>query len=125
MRWRFPSKLKSDQRQRSRIFLRTATFRCHDLEVNKISANIYAGRLQGDARLRRGPIPRLEVRQTLSGMSIRPLLVDLFSFGQLDGKGSGRVTVAAQGQSFVDLRNSLGGDVQMSLNHGNKEGVRV
>jgi len=95
----------------------------HDLEVNKISANIYAGRLQGDARLRRGPIPRLEVRQTLSGMSIRPLLVDLFSFGQLDGKGSGRVTVAAQGQSFVDLRNSLGGDVQMSLNHGALSGI--
>jgi AsmA protein len=95
----------------------------HELEVNQISANIYAGRLQGDARLKRTTIPRLEVRQTLTGMSIRPLLMDLFSFGQLDGKGSGQVAVTAQGQSFVDLRNSLSGDVQMSLNHGALSGI--
>lgn len=95
----------------------------HELEVNQISANIYAGRLQGSARLKRGPIPRLEVKQTLTGMSIRPLLVDLFSFAQLDGKGSGQVAVAAQGQTFVDLRNSLSGDVQMSLNRGALSGI--
>lgn len=95
-----------------------------ELEVNRISANIYAGRLQGAARLKRNAqSARLEVRQTLGGMSIRPLLVDLFSFGQLDGKGSGQVSVTAQGQSFVDLRNSLSGDVQMSLNQGALSGI--
>lgn len=93
------------------------------IQVNHISANIYSGRLQGNARLKRGPVPRLDVRQTLSGMNIRPLLVDLFSFGQLNGKGSGQVSVSAQGQSFVDLRNSLSGDVQMSLNQGALSGI--
>jgi AsmA protein len=94
-----------------------------ELELNRISANIYSGHLQGDARLRRGPVPRLEVKQTLSGMSIRPLLMDLFNFGQLNGKGNGQVAVSAQGQSFVDLRNSLSGNVQMSLNHGALSGI--
>ena len=95
-----------------------------ELEVNDISANIYAGQLKGDAQLKRNPQgARLSVRQTLAGMNIRPLLVDLFSFGQLDGKGSGQVSVAAQGQSFVDLRNSLSGDVQMSLNQGALSGI--
>jgi AsmA protein len=94
-----------------------------ELELNRISASIYSGHLQGDARLKRGPVPRLEVKQTLSGMSIRPLLVDLFNFGQLNGKGSGQVAISAQGQSFVDLRNSLSGDVQMSLNQGALSGI--
>jgi AsmA protein len=95
-----------------------------ELEVNHISANIYAGRLQGDARLKRNrQSAHLEVHQTLAGMSIRPLLVDLFSFGQLNGKGSGQVSVTAQGQSFVDLRNSLSGDVKMSLNQGALSGI--
>jgi len=94
-----------------------------NLEVNQISANIYSGRLQGDARLLRSETPHLEVNQTLSGMNIRPLLIDLFNFGQLDGKGNGKVSVTAQGQSFADLRNSLSGDVQMSLNQGALTGI--
>ncbi|BEV73597.1 MULTISPECIES: AsmA family protein [unclassified Paludibacterium] len=94
-----------------------------EMELTQISANIYAGRLQGDARLKRGPVNRYEVRQTLRGMNIRPLLVDLFSFGQLDGKGNGQVALSAQGDSFVDLRNNLSGDVQMSLNQGALTGI--
>jgi AsmA protein len=49
--------------------------------------------------------------------------MDLFSFGQLDGSGNGQVSVTAVGQSFVDLRNSLSGDVQMSLNQGALTGI--
>ncbi|MBV8048649.1 MAG: AsmA family protein [Paludibacterium sp.] len=94
-----------------------------EMELNQISANIYTGRLQGDASLKRGPVNRYEVRQTLRGMSIRPLLVDLFNFGQLDGKGNGQVALTAHGDSFVDLRNSLGGEVQMSLNQGALTGI--
>ncbi|TDR81610.1 AsmA family protein [Paludibacterium purpuratum] len=94
-----------------------------EMELNHISANIYSGQLQGDASLKRGQTNRYEVRQTLRGMNIRPLLVDLFNFGQLDGKGNGQVMLAAQGDSFVDLRNSLSGNVQMSLNQGALTGI--
>jgi len=95
----------------------------HELELNQIAANIYAGRLAGNVRLKRDAIPHLEVHQTLTGMNIRPLLMDLFSFGQLDGKGNGLVALSAQGRSFADLRNSLSGDVQMSLNQGALSGI--
>jgi AsmA protein len=94
-----------------------------ELELNQISANIYSGHLQGNARLRRDNMAHLEMHQTLSGMNIRPLLMDLFSFAQLDGSGSGQVSVTAQGQSFIDLRNSLSGNVQMSLNQGALSGI--
>ena len=93
------------------------------LDLSQMSANIYNGHLQGNIRLERGQVPQLKVQQTLKGMSIRPLLNDLFSFSQLDGNGSGNISVTAQGQSFVDLRNSLTGTVQMRLDQGALSGI--
>lgn len=94
-----------------------------ELDLDAMSANIYSGRLQGMIRLRRGEKAHLEVKQTLKGMNIRPLLVDLLNFSRLDGKGNGQVAVTAEGKSYADLRNTLSGDVQMSLNNGALTGI--
>ncbi|WP_246542682.1 AsmA family protein [Paludibacterium yongneupense] len=94
-----------------------------ELDLDPMSANIYSGRLQGMIRLRRGEKAHIEVKQTLRGMNIRPLLLDLLSFSRLDGKGNGQVAVTAEGKSFADLRNTLSGDVQMSLNNGALTGI--
>lgn len=64
-------------------------------ELDQMSADIYDGRLQGDASLSRRDVPHLQVKQTLQGMKIRPLLVDLFNFNRLDGKGNGRIDINA------------------------------
>lgn len=93
------------------------------LDVNQLSATIYEGRLEGTARLLREDTPRLEVNQTLTGMNIQPLLVDLFNFTRLEGKGNGRINLQAEGPRFIDLRDSLTGNVAMSLNRGALTGI--
>ncbi|OHX13295.1 AsmA family protein [Chromobacterium sphagni] len=93
------------------------------LELDQMSADIYDGRLQGDATLSRRDVPHLAVKQTLQGMKIRPLLVDLFNFGRLDGKGNGKIDISADGKSFAELRNTLNGDAAFSLNNGALTGI--
>ncbi|KIA80081.1 cell envelope biogenesis protein AsmA [Chromobacterium piscinae] len=92
-------------------------------ELDQMSADIYDGRLQGDASLSRRNVPHLAVKQTLQGMKIRPLLVDLFNFGRLDGKGNGQIDISADGKSFAELRNTLSGDAAFSLNNGALTGI--
>ncbi|AXE28704.1 AsmA family protein [Chromobacterium phragmitis] len=92
-------------------------------ELDQMSADIYDGRLQGDASLSRRDVPHLQVKQTLQGMKIRPLLVDLFSFSRLDGKGNGKIDINADGKSFAELRSTLSGDASFSLNNGALTGI--
>ncbi|MCD0494167.1 AsmA family protein [Chromobacterium violaceum] len=92
-------------------------------ELDQMSADIYDGRLQGDASLSRRDVPHLQVKQTLQGMKIRPLLVDLFNFNRLDGKGNGRIDINADGKSFAELRSTLSGDASFSLNNGALTGI--
>ncbi len=94
-----------------------------ELELDQMSADIYEGRLQGDILLARRDTPHLEVKQTLKDMNIQPLLVDLLSFNRLEGKGNGKVDISADGKSFLDLRNTLTGDVETSLNKGALTGI--
>ncbi|RXZ45631.1 AsmA family protein [Crenobacter cavernae] len=94
-----------------------------ELAVNELSANIYEGQLTGSASLVRGSPHRLDVNQTLKGMSIRPLLTDLFNFPRLDGHGDGRIKVRAQGSNFAAFKDTLSGDVEMSLNQGALTGI--
>ncbi|AVG18158.1 AsmA family protein [Chromobacterium vaccinii] len=93
------------------------------LELDQMSADIYDGRLQGDASLSRRDVPHLQVKQTLQGMKIRPLLADLFNFNRLDGKGNGKIDINADGKSFAELRNTLNGDASFSLNNGALTGI--
>ncbi|MBP4048220.1 AsmA family protein [Chromobacterium violaceum] len=92
-------------------------------ELDQMSADIYDGRLQGNASLSRRDVPHLQVKQTLQGMKIRPLLVDLFNFNRLDGKGNGRIDINADGKSFAELRSTLSGDASFSLNNGALTGI--
>lgn len=94
-----------------------------ELKLEKISADIYEGHLQGDASLTRRDVPQLKMKQTLKGMKVRPLLVDLFNFSRLDGKGNGKIDVSADGSSFSELRNALNGKMQMSLHNGALRGI--
>lgn len=93
------------------------------LEVRDLGVAIYDGHLQGDVRLTRGDKAVLDVRQNLKGMNIRPLLIDLFNFGRLEGNGNGQVEVKATGNSFADLRNTLSGSASLSLNKGALTGI--
>lgn len=95
-----------------------------ELSVKGLSAKIYQGELNGSARLKRGEnTNKLELDQTLKGMNIRPLLIDLFDFPRVEGHGDGQIKVKTEGNSFVDFRNDLTGEVQMGLNNGALTGI--
>jgi AsmA protein len=96
-----------------------------ELSVKGLSAKIYEGELVGEAKLERGQGQphKLELDQTLKGMSIRPLLIDLFDFPRVEGHGSGQVKVKTEGNTFAEFRNGLNGEVQMGLNNGALTGI--
>lgn len=96
-----------------------------ELSLKGLSAQIYEGELVGAAKLTRGQgVPhKLELDQTLKGMSIRPLLIDLFDFPRVEGHGSGQVKVKTEGNTFAEFRNGLFGTVQMGLSNGALTGI--
>ncbi|MGL6071310.1 AsmA family protein [Craterilacuibacter sp.] len=91
--------------------------------VDNLSASIYQGKLSGSARLQRGKEATLSINQQLHGMHIRPLLLDLFDFNRIEGKGSGDVNLVAHGSSLAALRDTLTGQASIKLAQGALTGI--
>ncbi|MCL6263870.1 AsmA family protein [Craterilacuibacter sp. RT1T] len=91
--------------------------------VDNLSASIYEGKLSGSARLQRGKEATLSLKQQLHGMHIRPLLLDLFNFSRIEGKGSGEVNLVAHGKSLAGLRDTLTGQASVKLAQGALTGI--
>ena len=93
------------------------------LQLDNLTADIYEGHLTGRATLFRERIPRLTLQQELTGMQIRPLMLDLFAFSRIEGSGNGWVQLEAKGQSLQALRNTLNGQVAARLERGALTGI--
>jgi AsmA protein len=93
------------------------------LAFNHIVASIYQGKLAGSVLLEKEDTPKLTVKETLTGMSIRPLLEDLLDFGRVEGKGRLEATLTAEGNTFAAWRKTLSGDVRVGLTQGALQGI--
>lgn len=93
------------------------------ITINDTQANIYQGKLSGTLSLEAGPVPKLTLDQTLIGMSIQPLLQDLFGYQQLTGRGNARVLLSTKGQKLSQMRNALTGDISLELAQGALLGI--
>ena len=92
------------------------------LTVDPLSANLYEGSTKGaisvDANTN-----RFAVKQTLSGISIGPLLRDAAQKDLLEGKGNVALDVTTQGNLVSAMKKALNGKAQLALKDGAVKGI--
>jgi AsmA protein len=96
------------------------------VELNPVSASLYQGTLSGGVSINAVPAtPTFAVKQTLSGVSVGPLLRDLSNSDTLEGKGNVTVNVTAQGNTVSALKRALNGSAAVKLTDGAVKGIDV
>ncbi len=96
-----------------------------EVAIDHISADIYQGRLNGTITVSNETIPTVKLSQRLAHMNVRPLLIDIFDFSRIEGRGNGHVELVAHGRTFDELRQTLSGQLAVSLNQGALTGINL
>jgi AsmA protein len=92
------------------------------LDVEPMQANLYQGSLKGSARVNANT-NQIAVRQTLSGISIGPLLRDAAKQDLLEGRGNVDLDLATAGNTISALKQALNGTASLNLKDGAIKGV--
>lgn len=95
------------------------------LDVNPLSANLYQGSTSGRIQLSATATPLVAVRQSLTGVSIGPLLRDAINKDMIEGKGNLSLDVATQGQTVSAMKRSLQGKAAIDLRDGAIKGINI
>ncbi|MBX3634372.1 MAG: AsmA family protein [Rubrivivax sp.] len=95
------------------------------LVVDPLSAALYQGRLAGSASLTAAAVPRIALRQRLSGVAVGPLLKDALGSAAIEGRGDVVLDLTAQGRDADVLKRSLAGSGRVELRDGLVRGVNV
>ncbi|HEY5900528.1 MAG TPA: AsmA family protein [Burkholderiales bacterium] len=93
------------------------------LDVAPHSANLYEGAVSG--ALAAQADGRVTVKETLTGISIGPLLRDFAQKDTLEGKGNVVLDVAAAGKTVNAMKKSLGGTAKVQLRDGAIKGINL
>ncbi|HWA36814.1 MAG TPA: AsmA family protein [Burkholderiales bacterium] len=88
------------------------------------SANLYEGSITG-ALGAQASGNRVTVRESLSGISIGPLLRDFAQQDRLEGKGNVSLDVAGAGATVNTIKKSLDGSAKVNLKDGAVKGIDV
>lgn len=94
------------------------------LEVAPFSLNLYGGsatgRLSANAN---GNV--IAVKQTLTGISIHPLMKDLMNKDLLEGRGTVALDISSRGPNMGAMKKALGGTASLSLKDGAVKGINL
>ncbi|TAN52174.1 MAG: AsmA family protein, partial [Rhodospirillales bacterium] len=93
------------------------------LSLSKLTAGLWGGTLDSQARLVSGGTPQLEARANLSGADLKSALSDLAGLHQAAGKFEAQLHLTASGRSEADLVAHLNGDGNFSARDGVVEGI--
>ncbi|HEX4927560.1 MAG TPA: AsmA family protein [Burkholderiales bacterium] len=93
------------------------------LDVAPHSANLYEGSVAGAISAQADG--RVAVKETLSGISIGPLLRDAANKDILEGHGNVALDVAAAGKSVNAMKKALDGTARLQLKDGAIKGVNI
>lgn len=95
-----------------------------NVEINPLLANLYGGSVRSvvtaDANTN-----AFAVKQSLSGVTVGPLLQDALSQDLLEGRGSVDLDLTAQGDTVGALIKSLTGDAGVLLKDGAVKGINL
>lgn len=95
------------------------------VDLNPVAAELYEGTVAGSLGLTATTTPRLTVKQTLSGISIGPLLKDATGKATLEGHGNVALDVNTQGNTVTALKKALAGSARLELRDGMVRGFNV
>lgn len=95
------------------------------VSANPFSASLYKGSMNGSVSVRAVQPPQFAVRQTLTGVDIHPLLMDLAEKDILEGRGNVVVDLTTQGQTVTALKKALGGRASVRLEDGAIKGIDI
>jgi len=94
------------------------------LDVAPHSANLYEGALTG-ALSAQASGNRIALKETLTGVSVGPLLRDVAKQDRLEGKGNVSLDVAGAGPTVNAIKKSLDGSAKLNLKDGAIKGVDI
>jgi AsmA protein len=94
------------------------------LDLSPHSADLYQGSLSGALSVQADG-NRLTLKETLSNVSIGPLLRELAQKDLLEGRGNVVLDVSAAGASVEQMKKSLGGTARVQLRDGAIKGINL
>jgi AsmA protein len=95
------------------------------LAVDPLSASLYGGTANGALSAAATTPARFTLRQTLSGISIGPLLKDAIGKQPIEGRGNVTLDVATSGAGFAQIKKDLSGSARIALHDGAVHGVNI
>jgi AsmA protein len=93
------------------------------LDIAPHSANLYEGSVSG--ALSAQADGRVTVKESLTGVSVGPLLRDFAQKDILEGKGNVALDVAAAGKTVNAMKKSLAGTARVQLKDGAIKGINI
>jgi AsmA protein len=94
------------------------------LDVAPLSMNLYEGAANGNLSLNANG-NSMSVRQSLTGVSINPLMKDLLNRDVLEGRGNVALDVSSRGATVGALKKALAGSASLSLKDGAIKGINL
>jgi AsmA protein len=96
------------------------------LTLQPITADLYGGRLEGNARLdaRRSPAT-LSLQQSLSALQLQPFVRDLADFDRLTGTAKLGARLTTTATSTAELMSGLNGELDFEVADGAWKGVNL
>jgi AsmA protein len=101
--------------------LKTADSRA---EINPHSASLYEGELTGTLTVD-GNANRIALKETLTNVSVGPLLRDAAQQDRLEGRGNVALDVTAAGATVSTMKRSLAGAAKVRLRDGAVKGIDI
>jgi AsmA protein len=94
-------------------------------DVSPLAADLYQGKLSGSLSVAATAPARVAAKQTLTGISVGPLLKDLMGKDRLEGRGNVTLDVTSQGDTVTALKKALNGTARADLRDGAIRGVNI
>lgn len=94
------------------------------LTVSPLSLKLYQGSAAGSLAVNAHE-QRVSVRQTLTDVSIEPLMKDVLAKDLLEGRGTVLLDVQARGQTLPEFKKTLAGSASLSLRDGALKGINL
>jgi AsmA protein len=94
------------------------------LDVAPLGLNLYEGAASGSLSLNAAG-NQLGLKQTLTGISINPLMKDLADKDLLEGRGNVAIDITSRGDSVTAMKKALAGTASLSLKDGAIKGINL
>ncbi|NEX63786.1 AsmA family protein [Noviherbaspirillum galbum] len=96
-----------------------------EARLGPIAAELYGGRLAGEASVAATTPARVSMRQALSGIDVGPLLKDFTGKNMLDGRGNVQLDVRGSGATTAQIKRALDGSARVELKDGAVRGINL